>query len=322
MSLEITQRIRGVAVGAAVGDALGMPLEFDLASPPQNLIREMHAGRLPAGSFTDDTEMALALAESLLERCQLDPQDLSNRFMDWYLRRPADVGIHTTNVLQTIQKGQSWQEAAVKVQSRYPDSAGNGSVMRCWPVAVMCWHDEELLERWSRLQSQVTHAHEECVAGCNFVNVMIARMVNGATPTAAYHESLKMVALPDGLRQVIRMAPRRKREELRNTGWVRHTIESALWGLLNTDTFEDALVQVINLGADADTAGTVAGALAGAAYGVDEIPESWKKMLRGEWPLHSGAIWRLPDFITMADRLSGCLGANLPRIPLNHDLTR
>ena len=310
MTLQTTHRIRGVAVGAAIGDALGMPLEFELASPPEHLVRDMHAGRLPAGSFTDDTEMALALAESLLELRQMDQQDVTNRFLAWYKRRPPDVGIHTTNVLEVIEKGESWENAALKVQSSYPDSAGNGSVMRCWPVALMCWHDEEILNTWSRVQSQVTHAHEDCIAGCAFVNSMIAQMVNGAEPMAAYQHALASVKMPDGLRQAIKLAPRRKRDELRNTGWVRHTIESALWGLLNTNSFEEALVQVINLGADADTAGAVVGALAGAAYGLETIPDAWKKMLRGEWPLQSGTIWRLADFITLADHLAGSLDAD------------
>ncbi len=134
MNMETTHRLRGVAVGAAVGDALGMPLEFDNASRPGQMIREMRAGRLPAGSFTDDTEMALALAESLLDKRRLDPDNLSVHFLDWYKRRPPDVGIHTSNVLQQVAHGEPWQTAAEKVQSRYPESAGNGSIMRCWPL--------------------------------------------------------------------------------------------------------------------------------------------------------------------------------------------
>lgn len=305
MNATINDRLRGVAVGAAVGDALGMPLEFGLASPPERLIRTMRAGRLPPGSFTDDTEMALALAESLLTKPHLDPDDLANRFVDWFQRNPPDVGIHTGSVLQRLQSGEAWQQATQGVQSLNPNNAGNGSVMRCWPVAITCWQNHASLNDHSRLQSQVTHAHEECMASCAFINVMICQLVHGQSPREAYNTALAQVNLPDGLRQGILLAPRRKRDELRNTGWVRHTVESALWGLLNTDTFEEALVQVINLGADADTAGAVTGALAGAAYGLEAIPLDWKNALRGEWPLTTGHTLGLADFLELADRLAG-----------------
>jgi ADP-ribosyl-[dinitrogen reductase] hydrolase len=148
--------------------------------------------------------------------------------------------------------------------------------------------------------------HEECSSGCAFINDMLYHLIHGMSLYDAYDAALREVELPQGLAQTIRLAPRRKREELRNTGWVRHTIESALWGLLNTYSFEDALVQAINLGADADTAGTVTGALAGAAYGLEAIPDAWKNALRGEWPLRSGKIWSVKDLISLADQLAGC----------------
>ncbi len=305
MNPEIADRLRGIAVGAAVGDALGMPLEFRIASPPDNFIRTMQTGRLPAGSFTDDTEMALALAESLLVDPALDPHDLSQRFLDWYRRNPPDVGIHTNAVMRRLAAGMSWQEAARDVQSKNPTSSGNGSVMRCWPVAVFNWDDLDTVVAQSQLQSRVTHPHEECLAGCTFVNSMIFHLLHGLSVGDAYQRCLNTVDLPPELRQTILLAPRRKREELRNTGWVRHTIESALWGVMNTHSFEEALVQVINLGEDADTAGTVAGAIAGAMYGLESIPPAWKNMLRGEWPIASGKMLYLPDFIRLADDLAG-----------------
>jgi ADP-ribosyl-[dinitrogen reductase] hydrolase len=282
-----------------------MPLEFGLASPPDDLITSMRPGRLPAGSFTDDTEMALALAESLLAMRKLDPADLARRFADWYRRNPPDVGIHTSSVLHRICTGEPWQEAARGVQAKEPSSAGNGSIMRCWPVAISAWQNQNAILEFSRLQSQVTHPHEECTAGCVFVNDMLYHLIQGKSLYESYETALQEIELPQGLAQTIRLAPHRKREELRNTGWVRHTVESALWGLLNTYSFEDALIQVINLGADADTAGTVAGALAGAAYGLEAIPSAWKKALRGEWPLKTGKFWSVKELIALADNLAG-----------------
>ena len=110
--------------------------------------------------------------------------------------------------------------------------------------------------------------------------------------------------LPAALRQIIEEAPAKRRVDLPNTGWVRHTLESAVWGLLTTDSFEEAVVQVVNLGDDADTAGAVVGALAGAAYGLEAIPAAWRAALHGEWPLRSGERWDAARLAALADRLT------------------
>lgn len=303
MKAEIQDRIRGCAVGAAVGDALGMPLEFGPRRPADRLVREMRPGRIPAGTFTDDTEMALALAESLLARRPLDGADLAGRFAAWYRAGPDDVGIHTASILARIAAGEPWQQAAGAVQGRNPDSAGNGSVMRCWPVALAHWDDFEGLVAGSRLQSRVTHPHPECQAGSVLVNAAIYFLLRGAPPAEALDRAVEIMAGPAELRAAVEGAPGRRREELANSGWVRHTLESAVWGLMSTDSFEEAVVQVVNLGNDADTAGTVVGALAGAAYGLSAIPARWLEVLQGEWPMGSGIRLRTADLVGLADRL-------------------
>lgn len=316
MNLILRKRIRGCAVGAAVGDALGMPLEGSWRQPTNRLVREMRAGHLPAGTITDDTEMALALAESLLAHYPLDPADLAQRFAAWFRAGPTDIGNQTYAVLARIATGETWQRAVEAVQKRWPESAGNGSVMRCWPVALAHWNNSadmsqpgrglEALLADSRLQSQITHPHVDCVAGCAFVNVAIYYLLQGMTPATAIQQALETVEMPEALRMVIVAAPSRRREELANSGWVRHTLESAVWGLLNTTSFEEALVQVVNLGGDADSAGAVIGALAGAAYGLEMIPLRWQRTLRAEWPLRSGRIWQVDDFVALADDLAAC----------------
>lgn len=304
-TVMIQHRAQGCTVGASVGDALGMPLEFGPRQPADRLVREMQAGRLPAGDFTDDTEMALALAESLLAYHSLDPADVALRFVTWYQAGPDDVGNHTSAVLSRVAAGEDWERAVEAVQRQRPDSAGNGSVMRCWPVALAHWNDLDRLLADSRLQSRVTHPHPECVAGSAFVNAAIYYLLQGVQPAEAVARALEVVEMPAPLREVVEAAPTHRREELKNSGWVRHTLESAVWGLLTTDSFEEAVVQVVNLGNDADTAGAVVGALAGAAYGLEGIPAQWREALRGEWPLASGRIWRVDDLVTLANRLIG-----------------
>ena len=105
MKTAIQDRIQGCAVGAAIGDALGMPLEFGPRQPAGQLVRDMQPGRLSAATFTDDTEMALAVADSLLAHCPLDPADLASRFVAWLRAGPGDVGIHTSSVLSRIAAG-------------------------------------------------------------------------------------------------------------------------------------------------------------------------------------------------------------------------
>jgi ADP-ribosyl-[dinitrogen reductase] hydrolase len=141
------------------------------------------------------------------------------------------------------------------------------------------------------------------VAGSEFVNATIFHLLHQVPPAEAVGRALTDVQLPPPLRTVIEAAPGRPRQALKNSGWVRHTLESGVWGLLSTDSFEEAVVQVVNLGNDADTAGTVVGALAGAAYGLEAIPTRWRASLRGEWPLRSGVVWDVQDVIELADRL-------------------
>jgi len=304
MDTEMQDRVRGCAVGAAVGDALGMPLEFGPRQPADRLVREMEKGRIPPGTFTDDTEMALALAESLLAHCPLGPADVAQRFVAWYQAGPDDVGVHTSNVLSSIASGEHWEQAVEAVQRRRPESAGNGSVMRCWPVTLAHWDNLDRLLADSRLQSRVTHPHTECVTGSAFTNAAIYYLLWGVPMVKAVAGAMKVAEIPRSLRATIEAAPGRGREELKNSGWVRHTLESGVWGLLTTDSFEEAVVQVVNLGNDADTAGAVVGALAGAAYGLEAIPARWREAVRGEWPLKSGTYWSVVELVDLADRLA------------------
>ena len=177
--------------------------------------------------------------------------------------------------------------------------------MRCWPVALAHWDDLDQLLMDRRLQSRVTHPHPECVAGSGFVNAAIYHLLRRTPPARAIAQAMDCADVPEPLRAVIEAAPDRRREELWNSGWVRHTLESAVWGLLTTDSFEEAVGQVVNLGKDADTAGTVVGALAGAAYELEAIPTRWRKALRGEWPLKSGMLWGVAELAALADRLVG-----------------
>ncbi len=309
LSPAVRDRLRAAALGAALGDALGMPLEFGPAQPLTALVRELRAGRQPAGSFTDDTEMALALAESLLAFTPLNPQDLADRFVSWLGHNPPDVGNQTYRILNRMRQGLDWEAASRDSLQRNPNSSGNGSVMRCWPVALArCTQPQELIKE-SRLQSRVTHPAQDCQDACALVNWMIRELAFGASPEQALDSALGAVSVSAQALDMLRRAPQQPREAVANSGWVLHTLESAVWGLMTTHSFEEAVVQVANLGEDADTAAAVTGALAGAAYGLDAVPPRWRNALRGEWPLDSGEIWDAPRLLRLADDL---LALNAP----------
>lgn len=306
----LQDRLHGIAVGSVVGDALGMPLEFRPPRAEFDLVTEMIQGPLPAGTFTDDTEMALCLAESLLINSPLNAQDLAARFTGWYQSRPSDVGIHTAHVLDLIAKGLPYAEAAKRVQSEEPDSAGNGSLMRAWPLIIARRENQGLLVSETQIQSEITHPHIDCINGALLINFIIFQILqhDNLAPEAAIREAVvlatEQVVLDPDFLLMVNLAPMRMRKDLKNSGWVRHTIESSLWAVLTTRSFEEALVRVINLGNDADTAGCVTGAIAGALYGLDGIPQRWRKEIHGEYPIRTGKLWFEQDFIDLADKLS------------------
>lgn len=293
-----------------MGDALGMPLEFRPPRSEFDLVTEMIPGPLPEGTFTDDTEMALCLAESLLITSPLNARDLAARFSGWYLSQPSDIGIHTARVLKLISQGTPYNEAAQRIQAEKPDSAGNGSLMRAWPVAIARYHNQGLLVSETRLQGELTHAHADCTSACLLLNLLLFQILKqGEAPAdtlirEAITRSIQQIDINPDFLVAIQLAPMRMRRDLKNRGWVRDTIESALWAVTTTRSFEEALVAAINLGNDADTTGCVAGAIAGAMYGLEGIPVRWRQSIHGEYPLKSGKLWFEQDFIALADRLA------------------
>jgi len=307
---DLQDRLRGIAVGAAVGDALGMPLEFHPPRAEYERVSEMLDGPLPAGCFTDDTEMALALAESLLAASPLDAHDLIGRFVIWYRSHPEDIGIHTSAVLAKIDAGVPVTEAVRQVQALEPDSAGNGSLMRAWPIAIARHNNESLLAAETRIQSEITHAHPDCTNGSLLFNLILYHLLHSnehstdAALRLAIARAVDQVSLGEDFAVVVNLAPLRQAVDLKNSGWVCHTIESALWAVQTTRSFEEALLRVINLGNDADTAGAVAGAIAGALYGLSHIPQRWRQAVHGEYPIRTGKLWFEQDFIQLADRLA------------------
>lgn len=285
--MEDVDRARGVLLGLACGDALGRPVEFRSKSAIERehgRVTEMlgHGthGR-PAGTVTDDTEMALCIARSLVDRGRFDPDDVARRFVGWYESGPFDVGMMTAEALSAIQRGTPWDEAGKQVWERKPEgsNAGNGSVMRCAPHAVAFADDRDALCRVSRDSSRITHADPRCTAGCALLNdVLRTLLCGGENPLG---RSLDAVDdLPAELREALEVVPDVITDaDLENTGYVVYTLQAGLYWGLTAPSAEEAIVSAVNMGGDTDTLGAVAGAVAGARFGATALPEQWVETL-------------------------------------------
>jgi len=292
----ITDRARGVLVGMAVGDALGAPVEFD--SPDAIRGRREELFGLPGGGafdwapgeFTDDTQMALVLAYHLRTRAgSLEGDELAREFARW-AEHAADVGNQTRTVLSGISRGMGWEEATGQLS---PEAAGNGSLMRVAPVALAA----ESGERAGALglaQSQVTHPNDTCLDACAFFSRLLwATIETGSIELAAASSGIGTEAV----RRAVEASTLDSEPDM--SGWVLHTLTSALWAVRGAVSYEDAVWRAVARGRDADTVGAVAGALAGARWGLRGIPPALPSRLRSRHPLfrahYPAALIQLAD---------------------------
>jgi len=292
----IRNRARGALLGLAVGDALGTSLEFAARDnlPHHTEMTGRGPFHLEPGVWTDDTSMALALADSLIARKGLDPVDLMNRFTNWWrfgeyspTGECFDIGVTTRAALQRYETTHD-----PFAGSTDENSAGNGSLMRLAPVAMHALHEAEACREMAAQQSRTTHGAPQSVQACIHYADLIRRAILGE-PKAQLLAATDWQGHP-AMRSVASGASWRgqKRAAIKSSGYVIHTLEAALWAIDGTDSFEDAVVLAVNLADDADTVGAVTGQLAGALYGADAIPQRWLEPL----------AWR-EKIIAMADAL-------------------
>jgi ADP-ribosyl-[dinitrogen reductase] hydrolase len=268
---DVLDRARSAFLGLALGDALGATVEF--MTPGE--IREAHGVhqeltgggwlRLKPGRVTDDTEMSLAMARSIDGQGRFELRAVADAFVAWMRGRPADVGstcragIRRYLLEGTLQgKPGAWD-------------AGNGGAMRVLPVALCTLGDEATFSDLAVQQARITHHHPLSDAG----TVLAGRLVQ----LAVLGGSMRQLQFVAG--EAARAEPRFQWEPYRGlaTGYIADTIQTVLHFLFTTRSFEACLTAVVNQGGDADTTGAIAGAIAGAYYGLDELPIRWVKKL-------------------------------------------
>jgi ADP-ribosyl-[dinitrogen reductase] hydrolase len=260
--------------------------------------------RWEPGEFTDDTQMAIIQAESILERGVVDGADLFERFQTWS-DTAADVGNQTSAVLSS---GLPWDMAAADYFERLPrKAAGNGSLMRATPTAVhYASRSPDATIAAAQATSDVTHGDPATGWGTALYHLMIQAALVGEDPLATLPEDISRLPDEQALYREMLDPNWNPRETDLNNGTVWTCLAQAVWAVRHADTFEDALTAALNLGGDTDTVGAVTGGLAGAKYGIQSIPSRWTTYLHGYVGTAAGrATYRLSDLQHLALRLIG-----------------
>jgi len=289
--METLERYAGCMLGLAVGDALGTTLEF---SPPGTFepISDMIGGgpfNLQAGEWTDDTSMALCLAESFIQKQGFDPVDQLERYVRWRQQGHLSSNGRCFDVGSTVSRALS---KFLKTREPYcgssdPRSAGNGSIMRLAPVPLFyAQTPREGLER-SGESSRTTHCTPACIDACRYLGGLIIGAINGVnkedllsdlySPVTGYWEERPLVN--DIAEIALGSFKRKEPPEIRGTGYVVRSLEAALWAFHKTDDFKKGCLLAVNLGNDADSTGAAYGQIAGVYYGANGIPKKWKEKL-------------------------------------------
>ena len=300
--IDFNHEIKSALFGVAIGDALGVPVEFKSREYLQQkpVIDMMGYGTYnqPAGTFSDDSSMTFCLAESLTH--DFDLNHIAQNFVKWrdenyWTARGEvfDIGIATNQALTRLANGEQPEFAG----SFSSDSNGNGSLMRILPLLFYI-KDLPIAQRYhiTKQISSITHGHIRSVITC-FYYLEFAREILLGREKFDIYKKLQ-IEIPDFLASIsinqfeISLFDRLlkydisklKEEEIASSGYVLHTIEASIWCLLTTDNYKDSTLKAVNLGEDTDSTAAVLGGLSGLLYGFDSIPKSWiDQIARKDW---------------------------------------
>ena len=324
--IGILTRAQGCLLGQLAGDALGGLVEFE---GPETIRRKYPTGTMElvdgghwntiAGQPTDDSELALMLARSLLEQRRFDVEAAASAYAQWYGSRPYDMGFATSSALSpayaALGSGQSPAQAAR--QSASGATQANGSLMRVSPLAIFGHAaPSNVLAGWARADAALTHPHRVCGDAGAVYTVAIARAIaTGEGPAAIYDFVVRWAwdnAVDPDIQATLSWAAKRAPEDYcSQMGWVRIALQNAFYQLLHAKGFRQGVEQTILQGGDTDTNGAIAGALLGAVHGAQAVPDKWRERLLACRPiphLHGvrhprpRAFWPV-DALVLAERL-------------------
>jgi ADP-ribosyl-[dinitrogen reductase] hydrolase len=282
--MDTLDRFLGCLLGLAVGDAVGTTVEFlprGTFTPVTDMIGQ-GPFHLKAGEWTDDTSMALCLATSLLEKNGFDARDQMERYWQWYQNGYLSSNGHCFDIGNTVRGALERYRATGDPfsGSTSRNTAGNGSIMRLAPVALFYFPDRAATLRYAAESSRTTHGTTECLEACRLLGDILWRALSGADKFTTLCDSKQEMFSSPSLAGIARGDYRTKpKTEIRGAGYVVNSLEAALWSFWSTENFRQAILSATNLGDDADTTAAICGQVAGAYYGVAEIPQQWLERL-------------------------------------------
>lgn len=293
------KEIKNGIIGFAIGDALGVPAEFksrnELERYPITDMVGYGTYNLPEGTWSDDTSMTLATIHSIIETGTIDTNNMADKFIKWYrnseytaTNETFDIGNST---LQALAKYELKQDEAVNCGGHSEYDNGNGSLMRILPIAYYIYYknikDNKKIYKIVKDVSSITHAHEVSILGCYIYVIYTLSLLEEKDKNKAYmtlketdYSMFSESALNKYSRILKDDISKFALNEISSSGYVVSTLEAVMWLFINANDFNTTILKAANLGDDTDTVAAITGGLLGIYYGIDNIKESWRQILK------------------------------------------
>jgi poly(ADP-ribose) glycohydrolase ARH3 len=282
--VDLKSKFTGALIGTAVGDALGAPVEGWSMEQVRSAYSEGNGWKMSYGRYTDDTEMMIGVAESLIKNKGFNGADMARTFIQNYDAKRG-YGPGSKEALKRIREGESWEEASRKLFGGN-GSYGNGAAMRIAPIGLFYYDSAEALREIAYKSSHITHSHELGKEGAALQAFAVALAVRGQKEgmLPGLKEFVQNNVYKSKLRRIEVLLDKdaTKKEiiaKLGNGMAAFDSVPTAIYSFLRADSFEDAVIYAVSLGGDTDTIGAMTGAISGAYYGDGAIPSEWTEQL-------------------------------------------
>lgn len=294
MQSDLNNRRFGLFFGSIIGDALGAPVEFKIRdSFPK--VKDMNLDNfnfdidLEAGCWTDDTSMMLCLSQSLIDKSgQMVLKDQLTKYLEWFrngymsvIDHCFDIGIGTSNALRSFEEN---PELLISNNTDAQEYSGNGSLMRISPIPIVFHKDLELCLENAEISSVSTHPSPICISACKIQTCILYLILNNIKKKDLMIEMRKYIPISEVSKELYDIYNgtflQKTRTDLISDGYVKNSLEVALYSFFNFDNFKDSILFVVNLGGDTDTNACICGQICGAYYGYFGLPINWLSKLK------------------------------------------